>query len=88
MERTSADCRGVGAAAALAVGLATTRGKALTPTAGAAIGHGHGDDSGKLLFFASDGLRQDAVEQYADDGARRASGTCCATARGLRATAC
>ncbi len=32
-------------------------------------GHGHGDnDSGKLLFFASDGLRQDAVEEYADDG--------------------
>ena len=27
-----------------------------------------GDDSGKLLFFASDGLRQDAVEKYADDG--------------------
>ena len=32
-------------------------------------GHGHhGDDGGKLLFFASDGLRQDAVEKYADEG--------------------
>ena len=52
----------VGAAAALAVGLAT-------PWVGAEAnggGHGHhggGDDSGKLLFFASDGLRQDAVEK-------------------------
>jgi 2',3'-cyclic-nucleotide 2'-phosphodiesterase (5'-nucleotidase family)/predicted AlkP superfamily phosphohydrolase/phosphomutase len=27
-------------------------------------GHQHGDDSGKVLFFASDGLRQDAVEKY------------------------
>ena len=27
-------------------------------------GHDHGDDSGKVLFFASDGLRQDAVEDY------------------------
>ena len=35
---------------------------------GGGHGHDHGDDSGKLLFFASDGLRQDAVEQYADDG--------------------
>ena len=31
-------------------------------------GNGHGDDAGKLLFFASDGMRQDAVEQYADEG--------------------
>ena len=31
-------------------------------------GHDHGDDSGKLLFFASDGMRQDAVEKYADEG--------------------
>ena len=30
-------------------------------------GHGHGDDGGKLLFFASDGLRQDAVEKLSDD---------------------
>src|SRR5687768_2624486 len=27
--------------------------------------HDHGRDGGKLLFFASDGLRQDAVEEYA-----------------------
>jgi hypothetical protein len=31
-------------------------------------GHDHGDDSGKVLFFTSDGMRQDAVEQFADDG--------------------
>ena len=30
-------------------------------------GHGHGDDGGKLLFYASDGLRQDAVEKYSDE---------------------
>ena len=30
---------------------------------------GHGQDaSGKLLFYASDGMRQDAVEKYADEG--------------------
>src|SRR3954471_22265678 len=54
-----------GAVAALAVGL-------IAPWGGAEAhkgGHGHqGDDSEKLLFFASDGMRQDAVEQYADDG--------------------
>jgi 2',3'-cyclic-nucleotide 2'-phosphodiesterase (5'-nucleotidase family) len=34
-------------------------------------GHRHGSDNGrddKLLFFASDGLRQDAVEKYANQG--------------------
>ncbi|HEY6886695.1 MAG TPA: 5'-nucleotidase C-terminal domain-containing protein [Solirubrobacter sp.] len=31
-------------------------------------GHDHGDDSGKVLFFTSDGMRQDAVEQFSDDG--------------------
>ena len=31
--------------------------------------HGHGDGGGgKLLFFASDGMRQDAIERYAGDG--------------------
>src|SRR3954452_4093779 len=31
--------------------------------------HGHhGDKSGKFLFFTSDGMRQDAIERYADDG--------------------
>src|SRR3954469_21207975 len=30
---------------------------------------GHGRDAaGKLLFFASDGMRQDAIERYAGDG--------------------
>ncbi len=32
-------------------------------------GHGHGDGGGgKLLFYASDGMRQDAIERYAGDG--------------------
>ena len=57
----------VGAAAA-----AATAGALIVPWVGAeAKGGGHGHDhgdSGKLLFFASDGLRQDAVEKYADDG--------------------
>src|SRR3954451_2045498 len=31
--------------------------------------HGHhGDKSGKFLFFTSDGMRQDAIEDFADDG--------------------
>src|SRR6478735_6641731 len=55
----------VGAAAAMAIGLAV-------PWDGSEAhkgGHGHhGDDSGKLLFYASDGMRQDAIERYADDG--------------------
>src|SRR3954454_24036608 len=55
----------VGAAAALAVGLAV-------PWDGSEAhkgGHGHhGDDSSKLLFYASDGMRQDAIERYADKG--------------------
>jgi hypothetical protein len=32
-------------------------------------GSGHDQRGDKLLFFASDGLRQDAVERYADQGA-------------------
>src|SRR3954452_19237533 len=55
----------VGAACALAVGLAV-------PWDGSEAhkgGHGHhGDDSSKLLFFASDGMRQDAVERYSAEG--------------------
>src|SRR5262245_61929284 len=33
-------------------------------------GHGHGHDrgDGKFLFFASDGLMQQSVEKYADQG--------------------
>ena len=43
---------------------------ALAPMAGAeaAVGSFRPDGAGKLLFFASDGLRQDAVEQYASQG--------------------
>ena len=53
-------------------------------------GHGHhGDDSGKLLFYASDGMRQDAIEQYADDGATPGfKATCSSTARTPPITAC
>src|SRR4051794_9614463 len=55
----------VGAAAAVAVGMAV-------PWDGSEAhkgGHGHhGDDSSKLLFFTSDGMRQDAIERYADEG--------------------
>src|SRR4051794_14837254 len=54
-----------GAIAALGVGLAV-------PWGGADAHHGwhgHSDDkSTQLLFFASDGMRQDAVEQFSDDG--------------------
>src|SRR3954470_7485106 len=55
----------VGAAAALAVGMAV-------PWDGSEAHDGwhghHGDDSAKLLFFTSDGMRQDAIEKYADQG--------------------
>src|SRR4051794_15310885 len=55
----------VGAAAAVAVGMAV-------PWDGSEAhkgGHGHhGDDSSKLLFFTSDGMRQDAIEDFADEG--------------------
>src|SRR3954471_23256901 len=55
----------VGAAAALAVGLAVPWDNSDAHRGG----HGyHGDDSGRLLFFAADGMRQDAVEQFSDDG--------------------
>lgn len=56
----------MGAAAALAVGLAVPWDGA---DANKGWGHGHDrDEHGKLLFFASDGLRQDAVEDYAKQG--------------------
>ncbi len=52
---------------------AVTAGALVVPWVGAEANggghdHDHGDDSGKVLFFASDGLRQDAVEKYAADG--------------------
>ena len=37
-------------------------------TTASASGAGHGRGHDKLLFFAADGLRQDAVEKYADQG--------------------
>jgi type I phosphodiesterase/nucleotide pyrophosphatase len=52
------------AAAALLVGLAPRPAVEAAPSGG-----GHSDDADKLLFFASDGLRQDAVETYAKQGA-------------------
>src|SRR6478609_9217709 len=64
MERRVPIVAAVGAMAALAVGLAT-------PWDGADAHKGGGQDrgaSGKLLFFASDGLRQDAVEEYSQKG--------------------
>jgi 2',3'-cyclic-nucleotide 2'-phosphodiesterase (5'-nucleotidase family) len=56
------------AAAALLVGFAP---RLVAEANGDVGGHsGHGDDrDDKLLFFASDGLRQDAVEAYAKQGA-------------------
>src|SRR5919112_2433894 len=32
-------------------------------------GRDHGRDTGKLLFYASDGMRQDQIARYADQGA-------------------
>ncbi|MDA0167871.1 alkaline phosphatase family protein [Solirubrobacter taibaiensis] len=66
MERRVPIVAAVGAAAALAVGLAT-------PWSGADAhkgwGHGgHDKGADKLLFFASDGLTQSKVEEFADDG--------------------
>lgn len=64
MERRVPMVAAVGAAAALAVGLAT-------PWEGADAHKGWSHDRGgeKLLFFASDGLRQDAVEEFSRQGA-------------------
>ena len=42
---------------------------AVAPLVGAQSGGGGGQRDDKLLFFAADGLRQDAVAQYADQGA-------------------
>src|SRR3954447_10653803 len=53
----------VGAAAALAVGLAVPWDNSDAHRGG----HGyHGDDSGKLLFFASDGMGKGGVERSSD----------------------
>src|SRR3954452_4483036 len=53
------------ATAALAAGLPIAAAQA-----GGDHGHGHDEDGhGKLLFYASDGMRQDAIEQYSREGA-------------------
>jgi 2',3'-cyclic-nucleotide 2'-phosphodiesterase (5'-nucleotidase family)/predicted AlkP superfamily phosphohydrolase/phosphomutase len=55
-----------GAAAALAIGLAVPWDGSEAHNGGHGHhGHHHGDDTSKLLFYASDGMRQDAIEQYA-----------------------
>ena len=52
-------------------------------------GAGHDDGrNDKLLFFAADGVRQDAVERYADQGVVPGFRKLCATARARPATAC
>ena len=63
---------GSGRLVALAVAVATAAALAVPFVGAQAKGgghhdHDHGRDGGKLLFFASDGLRQDAVEEYAED---------------------
>ena len=59
---------GTMAAAAVAAGLTVPWVGAEASKTGWHHGH-HGDDeSGKLLFFASDGLVQNRVEEFADDG--------------------
>ena len=57
-----------GMLAMLAVALVAAA--AVAPLVGAQSGGGGGQRDDKLLFFAADGLRQDAVEQYADAGRR------------------
>ena len=56
-----------GMLAMLAVALVAAA--AVAPLVGAQSGGGGGQRDDKLLFFAADGLRQDAVAQYADQGA-------------------
>jgi 2',3'-cyclic-nucleotide 2'-phosphodiesterase (5'-nucleotidase family) len=63
------------AVAVLATGLVVPWvGAAAKPSAthggiGHSVGHGHDDGrDDKLLFFAGDGMRQDAIERYADQG--------------------
>ena len=58
---------GMLAAAAVAAGLTVPWVGAEAARTGGHHGH-HGDDRGKLLFFASDGLVQNRVEEFADDG--------------------
>jgi 2',3'-cyclic-nucleotide 2'-phosphodiesterase (5'-nucleotidase family)/predicted AlkP superfamily phosphohydrolase/phosphomutase len=58
---------GVIAAAAVAAGLTVPWVGAEASRTGGHHGH-HAKDSGKLLFFASDGLVQNRVEEFSDDG--------------------
>ena len=59
---------GAMATAAVAVGLTVPWVGAEASKTGWHHGHHGDDDSGKLLFFASDGLVQNRVEEFADDG--------------------
>src|SRR5690349_10176149 len=61
--------RWLGAGTAVAATVAALAVGADAHQTGYGHGHGHDRDAGKLLFFASDGMRQDAVERYADEGA-------------------
>src|SRR4051812_31205815 len=61
--------RFVGAGAAVAAAIATLAVGADAHQTGHGHGYGHDRGADKLLFFASDGMRQDAVERYADEGA-------------------
>ena len=54
-------------AAVVMVALSAGAAWSFSERGGNSRGHDQGRD-GKLLFFASDGLRQDAVEKYADQG--------------------
>ena len=69
-----------GMLAMLAVALVAAA--AVAPLVGAQSGGGGGQRDDKLLFFASDGLRQDAVEEYAAQGVVPGFGELLATGRG------
>ena len=55
-------------AAVLAAGLVPWVGADTARPSGGGHGHGHDRGDDKLLFFAADGLRQDSVRKYADQG--------------------
>ncbi len=58
---------GMLAAALVAAGAVPLLGADAARSTGWGHDHGH-DKAGKLLFFVSDGMRQDAVEEFADEG--------------------
>jgi 2',3'-cyclic-nucleotide 2'-phosphodiesterase (5'-nucleotidase family)/predicted AlkP superfamily phosphohydrolase/phosphomutase len=61
--RLAGGLAGLAAAGALAIPLVGAQAHG----GGPGHGHDHGDRDGKVLFFASDGLRQDAVKDYGKD---------------------